>query len=168
MEHEPVAHVDDRAFAAIGHGEPSDARLQELFHPVRQLAHVGGHEGHRRLGVAAASEEEQETVALAFVAGEDVALAKPLLHLLEHRVDLRAQALIGRPPEAALDVGEGSEVHQHRPQAPLVAQDLADLVVHVAERDDRHQKAILRPGEGHFKPWRSRLPTVGPTGAPRP
>ena len=168
MEHEAVAHVDDGALAPVGQGETPDARLQELLDPVGQPAQVGGHEGHRGLGAAAASQEEQEAIALALVAGEDVALAKPLLHLLEHGVDLRAQALVGGPPEAALDVSEGPQVHEHGPQAALLAQDLANLVVRVAERDDRHQKDILRPGPGHFKPAMRRPPSGRPHGAPRP
>ena len=107
----------------------------------RRSAATKGAEGSL---VPAASEEEQEAVALALVAGEDVALPEAVLHLQEDGLDLRAQALVGGAAEAALDVGEGRQVHEDGPQAAVLAQQQADLVVQVPERGERHRTSILR------------------------
>ena len=56
--------------------------------------------------LAPAGQEEQEAVALALVAGQDVALADAVLQLVQDGIDLRAQRLVGRAAEAALDAGQ--------------------------------------------------------------
>src|SRR5262249_44787219 len=135
-EHEAVAHVDHRPLAQVGQREAPDAGGEEVLDAVRELPEVGHHE--RDLALPASAEEEQEAIALALVPGQEVALAEAVLHPLEEGLDLGVQRLEGRASEAPLDVGEGGEVHEDDGQAALLAEDAADLLVHVPERRDDH------------------------------
>src|SRR5262249_50327051 len=66
-------------------------------------------------------------------------------------VDLGPQALVGRAPEAALDLGQGVQVHEHAGQTPVLAEDRGDLLVLVPESRDRHRPPILNLGRSGFK-----------------
>ena len=96
-----------------------------------------------RKGVLAAArpgEEEQEAVALALVAGEDVVLPEAA-RASPRAAGRPARAGRGtrRPPKRALDLGERREVDQDRREVALLAQHGRDLVLDLAERRDRHR-----------------------------
>ena len=103
-QHEPVAGDEHRPLLEVRQGQAAHARVQELLDALDELAEVLGAEG--RVAPAGPGEEEQEAVALALVARDEVVLAEALAHLLEERVHLGAQGAEGGAPEGALDVRE--------------------------------------------------------------
>ena len=162
---EAVAGHESRPLPQVRQGEPAHPGVEEVLDALDELAEVLRAEG--RVAPAGPGEEEQEAVALALVAGDEVVLAEALAHVDEEGVDLGAQRAEGRPAERALDVGERAEVDEDGGEEPLIPQLGGDVVLHLAERGDRHL-VIVRRRRGLFKEPRARPARPHPAGGSSP
>src|SRR6185436_1396745 len=119
------------------------ARRQGLLDPVGERLQLRDLE-RPRVG-ALHRHEQEEAVAVALVPRQQLAVLEALGQLLDQRVDLRAQRLVGAAAEVALDARERREVDQDHAQPALFPERAAHAVLDLAERRD-HAAAILRPG----------------------